>query len=496
MNLLVKIGLGKLLLTLLVLTLSSTPLAQEKMAVERPGLPFPSEDEIFGWIKDITEITDQHKEFRRSGTPGDVAVRNYIMDKLKSFGVEDVHEDKFQFTNVTYDNWELKVNNQVIPSFFLKSSSFTDKQGLTADLVYVGKTLSPDLDVKGKIAVVEMPPVILKTKAIAEMAEWTYDPEGYFGGDNELFAPNISLNHPTIYYELQTRGAAGYILILSGYRTGTNKLYPDVGQSIEHDGIPGLIIGKMDGEKLVSEIKDSAQPLSATMTIQGTVNERAESANIVGMVKGVSDDVIIINTHHDSGWTGAVEDASGISMVLALAKYWASFPYQFRIKTVYFVIEANHWDWEYPKGSWHFIRNNKEIIDRTAAVLGLEHISQTVDVVDGKYVPTGEPEPPILFSPVNEELREIGKKAIENNDLRRTWIPPMSGESLMIPAQTRAYHLTGIPVFQTITSPEYLYLEDDTLDKVAKDRLVPTGKAFLEILLGLQYIPKNRFTPR
>jgi hypothetical protein len=47
-------------------------------------------------------------------------------------------------------------------------------------------------------------------------------------------------------------------------------------------------------------------------------------------------------------------------------------------------------------------------------------------------------------------------------------------------------------VYQYISGPEYLYLPDDTLDKIDKERFETVNRTFIDLIERLQYIPRNR----
>ena len=42
----------------------------------------PSGDQLFGWVKELVELTEQYTEFRRLGTQGDAAARAWLMKTL------------------------------------------------------------------------------------------------------------------------------------------------------------------------------------------------------------------------------------------------------------------------------------------------------------------------------------------------------------------------------------------------------------------------------
>ena len=66
------------------------------------------------------------------------------------------------------------------------------------------------------------------------------------------------------------------------------------------------------------------------------------SYNIVGELPGADDETAIIGSHHDGPWASAVEDASGISLVLAQATYWSRVPASERPHRLVFLMNANH----------------------------------------------------------------------------------------------------------------------------------------------------------
>jgi hypothetical protein len=57
--------------------------------------------------------------------------------------------------------------------------------------------------------------------------------------------------------------------------------------------------------------------------------------------------------------------------------------------------------------------------------------------------------------------------------------------------ETQGFFLRGIPSFSYISGPEYLFLADDTLDKVAKDEFEAVVKTFISIIDAAMYLPRS-----
>ncbi len=459
-------------------------------ALGRSLPPFPTATEMYGWAADVVEITNRYKDYRRSGTPGDAAVRQYIVEKLQSFGIPIVENQEYEFASHIYEEWALEVEGEDIPCFFWRDSAFTDKQGLTAPLVYVGSKIPRDGSLAGKIAVLDVLPGAIHTGQLTAISDYMHDPAGFFTEPKSLPAPNLSTNMPAAFYEAHAEGAVGMIGVLD-FLTGTNKFYPDVGLAVR-DLMPALMLGKFDGGALKERLTRAGNSLDGKIVLRGRDEKRARSGNVVGTLPGVTDEVLIINTHHDGCFSSAVEDASGIASVLALAKFYGSYVPDLRVRTLVFDFEGNHWSWDYPMGSRIFARQNPDVIDKTIAVFGIEHIAREMKVVDGKYVDAGHPSPSILFAPNDPEFKQFAIEAVKKNNLDYTFIPRFGGEDIMIPAQTRWFHLQGLPVYQFITGPEYLYLEDDTLDKIDRERFVTVNRTFIDLIERFQYIPYRR----
>ena len=248
-------------------------------ARQAPGLgrslpPIPTADEIFGWAREVVEITRKHSQFRRSGSPGDAEVRRYIAEKLRSFGLDDA-----------------------VPL---------------------------DGSIRGKIAVMDVVPGEISPRQLAAISDYVHDPDGVFADAPAFPAPNLSSNFPVAFYTAHEHGAAGLIGILD-FPTGTSEFYPDVGLAVR-DLMPALFVGKFDGERLVRQLNAAGGSLEARIRLLGRTDDRAVSGNVVASLPGQTEGTIIVNTHHDGCFASAVEDASGVASVLALAKFYAAYP--------------------------------------------------------------------------------------------------------------------------------------------------------------------------
>ncbi len=448
----------------------------------RPNLV--GRDELMGWTERIVEITEQHEEFRRVGTSGDAATRAWIDDEYARHGVTAVDET-FEVETRHCHDWSLTVSGEVVPSYFMNGAAFTGDDGVSGELVYVGDSLGSDVDVAGKVVVMDLQcGPVLPGSAVAAVADYSYDPDGAmaagtFGGQGGPAARNF----PAPYYEAAERGATGFVAIFRGREADDDRFFADPTGRV-HPRIPGVFLGGSVGAELVARLQDGA--LGGTIVMRGEART-STSGNVVVHVPGQKDDAIIVNTHHDGGWSGAVQDAAGVAAVMGLATFYSRFPSNYIQKDLWFVIDGAHDAWNYPYGANEFSAAHPGLLDRTCLAIGVEHIGKRFVGRDGDLVDTGEVEPRVLYTPRNQLLFDAAVDAIESNDLVSTMIPkagvlPLFGE-------TQSYFLQGVPSFSLISFPEYLFYASDTIDKVAADQLVPVVSTVLDIVDAAMYLP-------
>lgn len=454
--------------------------------IERSKPHQATNEEMFGWATEVVRITGRHPQLRRMGTPGDAEVRAFIGETLRGFGIEDVVEQPYDLRYRHYERWSLSVAGQELPCFFMRGAGYSEGAGVEAPLTFIGESIDPAADFTGQIVVFEMRGQAVPGTAAAALADFVHDPhgtlaKGSFGGK----AGAIPANFPVSYYLAADQGAVGMIAILKDYDTGTDRFYSDPSAMVQ-TRMPGVFVGRYVGEQLVERLRSASEPVTARLLLEGEVRD-SRSANIIATLPGQKPEIILVNTHHDAGWTGGVQDASGIASVLGLARYYAKIPSNFRQKTLVFVFDGSHYDWNYPMGANLFAEANPEVMEELVLAIGIEHVAKKFRATPEGYVDTGEIEPRILFTPPNRLLFEAAKRAIVANDLHDVVIPKPGAFTLF--GETQGFFLRGFPSFSYISGPEYLFLADDTLDKVAKDEFEAVVGTFIGIIDAAMYVP-------
>lgn len=448
----------------------------------------PDTEIIYGWLTDLCSTPH-----RRPGTHEGKRAEEWVANKFKEIGLQEIKLDPVPIRVWEAEQWSLTIEGREIPCFFVLNTGFTPESGISASMVYVGVGDQKDFkkaDVKGKIVVADVPFPKLPTGLLLRGIGSSYivsDPCGSFKLSSTQYLNFVRKNFmgqstletapaTDVYWNAVKNGAAGICLILKNQPSRYNTHYGP------YDGVmkpmPGLWIGKYEGEKLRRQAKQGKE---ATLKLTGS-NKPGEMRNVWGVLPGLSDDVILVTSHHDSPFVGASEDGSGTVQVLAQAWAWSRAPKEKREKTLVFVVDAGHFYGS--KGAFQFARENKDIMDRTRILLTLEHLAaKHVEEKDGEYEPNGDPALTVMFTSHDTKVVAAVMKAFEKKPPKRTASISSTFFGEAPTSDAAGYVLeAGVPVISWIGCPYYLLDAGDTLDKIEKSELVPIAETTTEIV--------------
>ncbi|MBT8415842.1 MAG: M28 family peptidase, partial [Silicimonas sp.] len=319
----------------------------------------------------VAEIADDRYEGRGPGTRGDVAARKYLAEQMAALGLQPGAEDgsweqPFDLVGVNAsqpETWTFKTKDaslalQQWDQFIIGSGVQEERATIDdAELVFVGYGIqAPEYDwddykgadLKGKVLVM-----------MNNDPDW--DPE-LFGGETRLWYGRWDYK----YLSAARQGAAGAIIIhtepSAGYPfqvvqtswTGVQFELPagdeprsQINAWVTEDTARELI--RMAGFDL-DELREAAfnrdlkpVPLGITTSIDMQVDlERVQSANVLGLIPGsdpdLSDEVLIYTAHHDhlgigtpndegdTIYNGARDNASGVAVVMSIARAIKALP--------------------------------------------------------------------------------------------------------------------------------------------------------------------------
>ncbi|MFX1356283.1 MAG: M28 family peptidase [Promethearchaeota archaeon] len=473
-----------IILTSLLLFSISVPITAKKedKLAKKPKLP--SNGEMFNWVKDLCSFG-----YRRPGTEADHQAIQYISEKFEDFGLVDVVIEPVDIPLWDVEEWSLTVNGEEIPSFYMQHTywisefeGFTEPS-ITAPIVYIGEGTEEDYantNVEGKIVLGDIRFETLYWDFVVYFSNFWYDPYNTIPPGWNHPAVWRGINFQGMYNRAVENGAVGFIGILMDYYD-RNTFYPENPLMMP---IPGLYLSKSDGA-YVKELLQNEEPDEATLVLDGSIVP-AVAKNVIGFLPGKTEDIILIHSHHDAPFYGAVEDAAGVAGVLGLAKYFCQFPAESREKTFMFVTLDTHFN-DYQAHN-DFIENHEDHLSKVIVDVCLEHIAKEIVEIDRELVETGFVEPRGMFITENDYLNSFAEEAVLKYGLERTALLP-TDTPLGVPTDAMWFFGMGIPIISFISGPPYIYDIVDTPNKVPVDQLKPITAAFAMMIESIDATP-------
>jgi len=436
----------------------------------------PDEETIFGWIDEVFG-----QGVRRPGYDADVWVEGFLEDRFRELGLENVRLEPVQVTRWEPREWSLEVTLQggetrTLDSFPLPYSAPVDE--LDVELVAFDEANPGAVAGKASFAAEELlrlapTAFVAGGSAPAETADRVIDPDGTFEGAEHVLPFGSHLQdvmEPAI-----DAGAAAFIGSLVNY-PGDSYQY-----MVPYDGvarpIPGVWIRGSDGEWLRDQL--AAGPVRIKLRIDSTA-EPFESNNVVGELPGADDQVVMIGSHHDGPWASAVEDGSGISLVLAQATFWAAQPVEQRPHRLVFLLHAGHMSGG--AGLLRYIEDHRAELDDVVLELHLEHAALEFEEVDGELVSAERCVPRWFFVSRIPPLEQAVIDALTSEELSRSMLLAPDAIGSQPPTDGAFYHNEGVPIVHFLEAPFYLFDEMDQLDKIDRENLVPLTRAAIRIV--------------
>ncbi len=438
----------------------------------------PSTEEMMDWAAEIF-----NQGIRLPGYPADYWAENWIKEQFGSLNLQNINFDpinakKWEASNAKLEIWLIDNPTERfnISCFPIPYTSPTN--GVEAEL----SMISDDKDLSGKIAVYELNLTKLPVKMIKDLtgADRYYDPKNEFESLEQTVP--FDMNFQNIIEPAYEKNALGLIGILSGYPWETDKYYVPY-DALERK-IPGIWVSGKNGKKIIDLMNKGK--VRANLSYNGKISE-VISHNITGNLPGMSNEWILIGTHHDGPWNSAVEDASGMALVLAQAKYWSQIPKEQRPFNIMFLMNGAHMAGGL--GQEEFVKRNKEFLKNVIVAIHLEHVARDVKSENGRLIPLDDPTVRWWFVSRILPLEEITEDAIIKEDLQRSIFLPPDGfvpGSDGPPTDGHSYQPAGIPLVSFLTAPPYLFDPSDTMDKIHEESFEPLTRAVIRIINSLR----------
>ena len=445
----------------------------------------PAEATIFGWIG---EVVDQG--IRRPGYEADDWAVEWTADRFRDIGLEDVRLEPIDVLRCEPTEWSLEVvaadgSTSELDCFPVPYAAPVD--GLEVELATYDRA-NPGV-VAGKASLYDVTLLRLPGNFMADKGTGlppgttpqsrSYDPEGTLAQPHVIpfGADIVEVMEPSM-----AAGAAAFIGVLTDYPGDSYEYY--VPYDAHERDLPGMWIRGSDGARLRDLL--AAGPVTVRLSVATDVRT-VESANVVGDLPGADDEIVLIASHHDGPWASAVEDGSGIALVLAQATYWAAQPEAARPHHLRFLLQGGHMAGGAGLGA--YVTEHADELPSIVLEVHLEHAAIDVAAPDGgtgasadDLEPTGLATPRWWFTSRKPELEASVLDALTTEQLDRSMVVAPDAFGEMPPTDGALYHREGVPVVNFLAAPFYLFDSMDTMDKIDREHLVPITRAAAQIV--------------
>lgn len=406
---------------------------------------------------------------RVSGSPEERAAAGYISAALKDAGLSDV----------TYEPFRIRCYSAQPPSLVAATGDcqhaipaaaiwYTQSGSITAPAVNMGFGAPRDFrqkDIKGKVAVVESK-ILLNYEPTHTLLE--------------------------TYHQAVTGGAVAFVAWIDA----PYDLLPRYNHLKEDElpgPIPGLLLARGDGVFLNHLLQTSDAETELRIEL-ASKEWKAETGDVVGYLKG-SEEVIIVGSHYDSVYSGAVDNAAANAGLIALAHFAAAM--QGQHPTIVFCAHPGH---EVNVGAREFVARHEDLLKRAGAYLSIDGFGSGGYSWNASGVmPTGSDEKRGISVSDNPLLLQKAIAAVKKYNLLPAAYVPASDIIFNKDLEGRFYE-RGLPTLMIIGKPIWYHTRADTADKISADQLYRSYLAHAEILnaiaeAGAGQIRKNDRQP-
>jgi hypothetical protein len=376
-------------------------------------MPLPASEQQYGkidgnhlkeFVREIVGVSEQSKTDgellwgRVAGTKYDDMVEGIVERRFKQFGLQNVRRQYFDLPPQwfpTASEFTASAGGKTLKFETARAatgSPATAAAGLDLEPVWVGLGTASDFagrDVKGKLVIVQSMPM---PGVVSHSA--SYNGSAKRAADNGAAAVVLNVAIP------------GNLNVQIGFNSS----------------LPTFTMGTEDTATLRDAMEKG--PVKVHVKLATEQRRGLRDASVWGELPGTTDEDIIVMAHHDAYFDGALDNASGMSVMLGLAEYYSKIPQSQRRRTVKFVTTSGHHAGSLGTAWMH--DNRETFLSKTALVINCEHVSIAQTYFDRMG--------PFLHNS-------------DNIDARRWWV---NGSSKLASTALSSWKTFGVTIYDTM----------------------------------------------
>ena len=323
-----------------------------------------------GFINEITAISRKSRDDgnqywgRIAGTPYERMTNEWTASQFRRIGLEQVRIQEFDLPPQWFPtSWEVAVNGggKAVPlgTAFPLFNSVPTNGAVNLEPIWIGMGTAADFadrNVAGKAVVL-------------------------YGFPNPGGRGNTALTLGAVRRADEAGAAAVFVIV--GF-PGNVLNEPQAGGTAAPAKVPVFMIGDQDGRAIRGMIERKESP---RLQIRLTVETRTglKTANVWGVLPGTTDENIAVMAHADAFFEGAMDNASGMATLVALAEHYAKVPRAQRRRTMTFFTTAAHHSPSGEQAGVRWVHNNmQQMFSKTALLINAEHTAQVATYLVGE----------------------------------------------------------------------------------------------------------------
>jgi hypothetical protein len=180
----------------------------------------------------------------------------------------------------------------------------------------------------------------------------------------------------------EEEGAAALFIVLGFPGNVMNE--PTAGGTTDPAKIPIFMLGNQDGTAIRQMIEGDQSPkLHFRLAVELRTGQK--TASVFGVLPGATDENVAVMAHTDAFFEGAMDNASGIATMIALAEHYAKVPKGQRRRTMTFFTTSAHHSPSGENAGARWVHNNmKQMFAKTALLVNCEHTAQVATFLVGE----------------------------------------------------------------------------------------------------------------
>jgi hypothetical protein len=405
-------------------------------------------------MKELIAISDKDRDSgnvfwgRNVGTAGHVAAQDWVESYFRKAGLQNIHRQSFDLRpQWTPKSWSVDFASagktfKLTSARPQQNAASTPPGGLDLELMWVGTGSDADFigrNVTGKAVLIQ-----------------------------DLLTPGVlnrALNYEGVVQRAFDKGAAAVGIV---YGIADNfALWEGSG------GRPGFNVGYEDG-KVLREMLGKGQTVKVNLKMDSEMRPGLKTASVLGTLPGSTNEEIIVMAHIDGFFEAALDNASGVAVMMGLVEHFAKVPQAQRRRNIRFMGSAGHHGG--PGAGWLHDSRETELVN-TALMFNLEHVAAVRTKYWGPKLRMSTAVSPMrwwVWGSTN--LMDITTSSLSrfNVGITADMDDNASGEMGAVSRDA--------PSIQVITSPEVKHTEQDREEWVPAVGLEQIARAYARII--------------